>query len=858
MSPASITKSAIVTRQRFTLRRGAAVLAVAAGLALLGPVADASPSRQDIVEAFLADRDFGMVRASPDGAFLVVEVLRPVTSPKRMGDNPTARADLWLVTVASGETRQLTSGATDGSAAWAAIWAPDSRKFAYLKTPADGLPQAAWMDVTNGRHGLLSQFAIDIEVNFGSRSPFFGDGHVWGAWTGNDRFITAVAPEDETPYHFRVGAPALVGAPKWARTRESQRSVTVWDSETKDYCSTDTRLLSLRLGGDTQAETLLTGSIRAVTLSPDRRRAAIVLATGAREPPLLGVVDPEFNFYNLDSRVHTQLSLLDLAARSSIQPASTSRGYGFLSDDDAPRWTADSTRLYAPRYERTDGPPSNPCVDPVSSERGAPKIDCALIRSRRHSELLALSLSVAPASSARALADRIRETATAVDLSAQPFGGDISLFRLGHDHVGIAGSGTVRLVDLRTGATVDRVTLAGVTVLLSGALTSDAQSAVLQAGSSIKRLRATADRLSLTDINRPDPSLKPLGIASDGETIVWTEKTPLRQALWLSKGDGDWRRLMTFERPLAEDILAFQKKAFAYRLPDGKTAFAALLLPPGYDASKPYPLIIDVYPFRNFSEQTGARAFDASQSAHADVYALAREGYVVARPSLPNFTGAISDYDPLPYYADLIENFASQAIAAKLTSSGQVGVWGHSNGGYIGLAVSARTKLVNAVMASSPFPDLITASEQPFPTSAFDACAPNRAYANAITFTEDPNRPFWRIGAPTYAALDRYIRNSPIYNMGPNGPATLILEGQFDSQGTANSERVYMRLARQHVPVQLARYWGEAHVFTSAGNIRDKIDRQIAWFNKHLRRDPEGPVSPPDSDPTAQPRTLTK
>lgn len=794
--------------------------------------------RSLVVEALLSDRELGAVRSSPDGAHLVVEIMRPRTLPGRVGGLPQARSDLWLVEVASGATRRLTSGEEDGSAAWAAIWSPDSRTIAYLTNAGDGQPRAAWMDIASLRNGLLSQDGVDLEVNFGTRNPHFGDGRFWGAWTSPDSFVTALLAAGQVSPPVRNGVPELVYPPLWEKARRGGTSAVVWDSQSRSYCATDTRLVSLGLGDGSGQRSLLTGSIRAVTISPDRRQATAVVATGALPPPKLGKFDNEFTFQNLDPRVRTELSLVDLGG--SHQPPRTlpAPGFRFQSDDDAPRWTRASNAVYAPRFEWGDGAPSNLCVESVRTDGGAPwPVDCSQVRSRRHAQLLALSLSVSPPHSARDVAQRTGQTSFIAGLSSDFFGRDIAIFPLGPNLVGVVAPGGLRLVDLKTGRSIDRLELKGASVLLSGRSGSDAASAVLRDGADLQLLEVKGARLSLGKITPPSPSLEPAGYIGAGDGFSWIERSAQGQALWVSDNRGKgFRKLVTLDHAGPEAFRRFGKKALHYTLPNGKPALAMLLLPPDYDESKPYPVILDVYPFQDYREGSLKTVFErgALAASQPDIYALAERGYVIARPSLPNFTGQPSDYEPLQHYTAMMERFAEEAIKAKLTSPGRIGLWGHSNGGYLALAAAARTKLIGAVVAYSPFSDLQSSPERPALSFSPDACAPNRHYGHRIAYAEDPQGPFWKMAAPTHAARERYVRNSPIYNLGAGAAPTMIVQGEFDTQGTVDSERVYTILDRQDVPVQLARYWGEGHSFESPDNIRDRVNREIEWFDKHL------------------------
>lgn len=793
----------------------------------------------NVVESFLAIREFGTVRPSPDGSMLAVEVMRPRALPSRPGDHLEARADLWLLDIKSGQIRQLTSGAADKSAAWSPIWSPDSRRLAFLTTARDGLPRAAWIDVRSASRGLLSERGIDVEVNFGSRSPYFGDARIWGAWVNNSEFVAATLPQGQVNPIFRASAPDLVFPPLWERTRDGKAAVTVWDSKTNPSCNPDTSIMAMAVGSRVLERKLTIGSVRAVTISPDRRTAAAIVATGALSPPTLGQFDREFTFQNLDPRVRTQLSLIGLTGTPTERKASAASGFRFQSADDAPRWSPNSRALYAPRFEVTDNSAGNFCVEDIGISNGKARswpIPCSKIRSRRHAQLLALSLSTSEPASAQDLDQRIARTAASANLSSDPLGADVSTFSLGHGRIGMANARIVRLIDLTDGNTLDNIDLEGGSILLSGAPLSETPLAVVQTGKVVGLLRANGPRLSLDNAALPDVDSTVVSIVPQTQALISIERTAAGEAIWISNEGGgrDRRKLMSLDRPEVADLKSLRRSMFHYRLPTGASAVGALLLPPDYDPSKRYPLIIDVYPFRTYTDATSVRAFDPRSFDNVDVYALASLGYVIARPSLPDYDGDASAYEPLSYYADLIEGFSGEAIAAGLTSTGRVGLWGHSNGGYLGLAVAARTRNIKAIVSYSPFPDLMTSDERPGIIFSPDNCAPNRFYSHQIAYAEDPKGPFWRMGAPSYAAFERYVRNSPIYQLGPQTPATLVVQGEYDSKGTADSERVFTRLARQGVPVQLARYWGEGHQLSSAGNIRDRIDREVAWFDQHL------------------------
>lgn len=791
-----------------------------------------------VIDAFVSIQDFGLVRASPDGAYVVVEVTRPRTSLARTGEAPwMTLSDLWLVDLASGETRQLTSGARTGDAAWEPIWSPDSRRIAYLTNAGDGAPRAAWMDVRTRRGGLLSERGVDIEVNFGSRSPFGAERRVWGAWMGDHRFMLAASAPGEVVALARTMAPDLLAAPRWAQRRAGQAAITVWDSASNSQCSANTSLLSLEVGARSRTRELFVGAVRAVSLAPDQTQAALVLATGALAPPAVSVLDPEMIYHNLDPRVHTRLDVLRLDGRATSAISTDVMEARFQSSDDAPRWSRDSSAIFAPTRPAMPEPRRSYCVDAIQSDGQRPeawRIECARVQSRAHARLLAFSLSSAPPLSSEDLDARIDQTARVLRVGEMTLGDEASVFSLGGDLVGVVGANTIRLVELRTGQVIDEMAREALSVLVSGAPMSGARIAVLSAAGAPHLLRVMQGRLDLQAVDAPAASIAPAGIVAQGDAVIWTAEDAQGKSLFVSDGSGgNWRLLMRLERPFPAD-LALERRAIHYTAPDGSDAVAILLLPPNYDAQRAYPLILNPYPGQIFTDESIATQFDPISVYNVDAYALAHMGYVVARPSMPYFQGNHVDYEALSYFSGLIENFAEETVRRGLTEPGRIGLWGHSNGGYLGLGVAGRTHLIDAIVSSSPFPDVIQVAELPAPMFDVDACAPNRLYGASAAFAEDPDGPLWRMGGPTHAALDRFLRNSPLYHLGPQTPPVLIMQGQFDSRGTADSERVYTRLNRQNVPVQLARYWGEGHNFLIAESIRDRVHRAVDWYGVHL------------------------
>jgi acylaminoacyl-peptidase len=101
-------------------------------------------------------------------------------------------------------------------------------------------------------------------------------------------------------------------------------------------------------------------------------------------------------------------------------------------------------------------------------------------------------------------------------------------------------------------------------------------------------------------------------------------------------------------------------------------------------------------------------------------------------------------------------------------------------------------------------------------------------------YYEDPKQPYAPQPAPPWTSPVKYIQNTPLFNLNRASTPLLLVEGEFDSD-PEEMEEVYSTLYGRGVPVELAYYWGEDHVFASPGNMHDSWLRTERFFKKYLR-----------------------
>jgi len=136
------------------------------------------------------------------------------------------------------------------------------------------------------------------------------------------------------------------------------------------------------------------------------------------------------------------------------------------------------------------------------------------------------------------------------------------------------------------------------------------------------------------------------------------------------------------------------RRLISYTAPSGRELQCALFLPPNYEPSKRYPLVVEVY-YRTL--QSGAiNSFGSSYSSW-----LSEHGYAVLLPDMP------VGKEPAEAATDLALAAADAAIEQGYADPDRLGVIGGSQGGYNVCCIVTRTDRFRAAVAIAPFADLI-------------------------------------------------------------------------------------------------------------------------------------------------------
>jgi dipeptidyl aminopeptidase/acylaminoacyl peptidase len=150
---------------------------------------------------------------------------------------------------------------------------------------------------------------------------------------------------------------------------------------------------------------------------------------------------------------------------------------------------------------------------------------------------------------------------------------------------------------------------------------------------------------------------------------------------------------------------------------------------------------------------------------------------------------------------------------------------GHSYGGYSTLALIAQSSLFKAAVMRAGMGDLISGYGQLGPDGT----------NGGIAWSESGQG---RMGGSPWEFRERYLGNSPIFSLDRIKTPLLIIHGEQDvAVPVFLADQVFTGLRRLGRAVTYVRYAGEGHWEGdwSYANQVDVLNRQIAWFNRHLK-----------------------
>jgi len=306
--------------------------------------------------------------------------------------------------------------------------------------------------------------------------------------------------------------------------------------------------------------------------------------------------------------------------------------------------------------------------------------------------------------------------------------------------------------------------------------------------------------------------------ARDADTWAYTKQT-VREFpdYWVTDGRFTAPTRLTDANPQQKDYAwSAGARLVDYVSDKGDTLQAALYLPANYQAGKKYPTIVYIYEklsqnLHSYSVPTVARGFNPS------IYTS--RGYAVLQPDIVyrvNDPGMSSVWCVVPA--------VKAAIATGIIDSAQIGLQGHSWGGYQSAFLATQTgKLFAGIVAGAALTDMI---------SMYGGVYWNTGVAIAPIFQTSQGR----FRGSFLENEEAYIRNSPAFFADKVETPIMLLHNEKDGAVDFNQGiTFYNSLKERDKNVILLQYVGENHGLALLKNQKDYTMRMQEYFDHYVR-----------------------
>ena len=333
-----------------------------------------------------------------------------------------------------------------------------------------------------------------------------------------------------------------------------------------------------------------------------------------------------------------------------------------------------------------------------------------------------------------------------------------------------------------------------------------------------KTILASIDATSgqVTELTKGEQAVMQFGASSDQSVIVLNVSTPtMIDELFVLAKDGSQRQITNINGPLFSELNLTQPEEITYTSFDGKQIQAWVQKPPDFNASKKYPLILNIH---GGPHAAYGWVFDQ------EFQWMAAKGYVVLYPNPrgsttygQNFGNIIQYHYPGDDFKDLMVG-VDEVLKRGYVDEVKLGVTGGSGGGLLTDWTVGHTHRFHAAVSQRDISDW---------TSWW--------YTADFTLFQ----PHW-FKAPPFDDPKDYIERSPItYIKDVDTPMMFIL-GDVDWRTPPGSggEQMFRALKYMNRPTVMVHFPGESHELSRSGqpwHRVERLDHIVGWFDKWLQ-----------------------
>ena len=251
---------------------------------------------------------------------------------------------------------------------------------------------------------------------------------------------------------------------------------------------------------------------------------------------------------------------------------------------------------------------------------------------------------------------------------------------------------------------------------------------------------------------------------------------------------------------------------------DGKPLDGVLIKPTNYQADKRVPVL--VYYYRFMTDRL--HAFPQMNINHRPNFAwYINNGYAVFLPDIRfeiGYPGASS--------VQALTSGVQKLIDMGVADPDAIGLQGHSWSGYQTAFAITQTKMFKAAVAGAPVANM---------TSAYSGIRHSTGVARQFQYETGQSR----IGASLFAALQKYIENSPVFYADRIQTPLMIMFGdKDDAVPWEQGVEMYLAMRRAGKDVVFLQYEDEPHHLKKYPNKLDYSIRMMQYFDHYLKGTP--------------------
>jgi dipeptidyl aminopeptidase/acylaminoacyl peptidase len=336
-----------------------------------------------------------------------------------------------------------------------------------------------------------------------------------------------------------------------------------------------------------------------------------------------------------------------------------------------------------------------------------------------------------------------------------------------------------------------------------------------------------------TDLTSGNQEIIRFRALTDQSKLIYSSSAPTRVSdlFEIDRNGGQPKQLTHFNDALFSKLNLTEPEEISYKSFDGKTIEAWVQKPADFNASKKYPLILNIH---------GGPHVAYGYTFFHEFQWMAAKGYVVLFPNPrgsttygQEFGNVIQYHYPGDDFKDLMAG-VDELIKRGYVDDKKLGVTGGSGGGLLTNWVVGHTTRFAAAVAQRD----IASWAHWWYTADFTLFQPN-----------------WFKGAPFEEEEDFKARSPITYIKEVKTPMMFILgEADYRTPPGAGGEEMFRALKFRKIPTVMVRFPDESHELSRSGKPWHRVERLqhiVGWFDKWLMgaAKPEYEVAPKEEVP---------